>query len=46
MMLQGKLVFCQDFTDVLSIFIGINENLHKDLSFLVKLKIGQGDNNN
>lgn len=44
-MLQGKLVFGQAFTDMLLIFIGINGNLHKDLNSLVKLKIGQGDNN-
>lgn len=46
MMLQGKFVFGQDFTDVLLIFTGINGNLQKDLSSPVKLKTGQGDNNN
>lgn len=46
MVLQGRFVFGQDFTDVLLIFIGISGNLHKDLGSLMKLKIGQGDNNN
>lgn len=45
-MLQGKLVFGKDFTDVLLVFTDINGNLHKDLSSPVKLKTGQGDNNN
>lgn len=38
MVLQGKLVFGKDFTDVLLVFTDINGNLHKDLILLMRIR--------